>query len=340
MDTNDLVQLIKSIFKKEFDKNYSSGTPQIGPHQHDGTDNLQLNPINFLGYPIFKVTSASVAPTDDPISGTLRFQYDGTNLTMWIMNVREWKQIGGGGGGGGSPGGNDTNIQFNDGGNFGGEDTFTFDKTTTTVTLDDGSESGSGGGIITGGNSGIQIITDDYSTLSGYISIAAGMNTSSGGEGGSMEITSGNALSDGIPGSITIRSGACGDLGDPGQNDGGALSIFSGNTGDGTAGGIDITSGSATASGTGGRIRIRLGGTDTGSRSYLQVTQLDANSTIQPNVAFGSSVSFGGGQGVLYMRNRTTAPSSNPSSGGILYVESGALTYRGSSGTVTTIAPA
>lgn len=35
-----------------------------------------------------------------------------------------------------------------------------------------------------------------------------------------------------------------------------------------------------------------------------------------------------------------TAPSANPSGGGVLYVESGALKYRGSSGTVTTIAVA
>ncbi len=35
-----------------------------------------------------------------------------------------------------------------------------------------------------------------------------------------------------------------------------------------------------------------------------------------------------------------TAPTSNPSGGGYLYVESGALKYRGSSGTITTIANA
>jgi hypothetical protein len=35
-----------------------------------------------------------------------------------------------------------------------------------------------------------------------------------------------------------------------------------------------------------------------------------------------------------------TAPTANPSGGGVLYVESGALKYRGSSGTVTTIANA
>jgi len=45
------------------------------------------------------------------------------------------------------------------------------------------------------------------------------------------------------------------------------------------------------------------------------------------------------GVGVLYVANGT-APGSNPSGGGFLYVESGALKYRGSSGTVTTIANA
>jgi len=47
--------------------------------------------------------------------------------------------------------------------------------------------------------------------------------------------------------------------------------------------------------------------------------------------------SFGGGVGVVFLAN-STVPSSNPSGGGILYVEAGALKYRGSSGTITTIA--
>jgi hypothetical protein len=50
--------------------------------------------------------------------------------------------------------------------------------------------------------------------------------------------------------------------------------------------------------------------------------------------------SFGGGSGVIGIANTTTAPTSNPSAGGVLYVESGALKFRGSSGTVTTIAAA
>lgn len=42
----------------------------------------------------------------------------------------------------------------------------------------------------------------------------------------------------------------------------------------------------------------------------------------------------------MFIANTSTAPSANPSAGGFLYVDNGALKYRGSSGTVTTIAPA
>jgi len=49
---------------------------------------------------------------------------------------------------------------------------------------------------------------------------------------------------------------------------------------------------------------------------------------------------FGGGQGVIAMANATVAPTVNPAGGGILYVENGALKYRGANGTVTVIAPA
>lgn len=54
-----------------------------------------------------------------------------------------------------------------------------------------------------------------------------------------------------------------------------------------------------------------------------------------------TSADLGGSSGfVISMKNVTTAPTTNPTGGGILYVDAGALKYRGSSGTVTTIAPA
>lgn|SRR5574337_224271 len=55
---------------------------------------------------------------------------------------------------------------------------------------------------------------------------------------------------------------------------------------------------------------------------------------------FTANGSYGGGQNVIYIANATTTPTTSPSGGGILYVENGALKYRGSGGTITTIAPA
>jgi hypothetical protein len=58
------------------------------------------------------------------------------------------------------------------------------------------------------------------------------------------------------------------------------------------------------------------------------------------NLAVNGAGSYGSGAGVVSIANATTAPTTNPTAGGILYVEAGALKYRGSSGTVTTIGPA
>lgn len=65
------------------------------------------------------------------------------------------------------------------------------------------------------------------------------------------------------------------------------------------------------------------------ARLILSTTSLGLNGT-----------SFGSGSGVMFIANATTVPTTNPSAGGILYVEAGALKYRGSSGTVTTLGAA
>lgn len=61
----------------------------------------------------------------------------------------------------------------------------------------------------------------------------------------------------------------------------------------------------------------------------------------------GAGISLGGGAGdygsgskVVFIPNAVTVPTTNPVGGGILYVQAGALKYRGSSGTVTTLAVA
>jgi len=55
---------------------------------------------------------------------------------------------------------------------------------------------------------------------------------------------------------------------------------------------------------------------------------------------FSGTNSLGGGLGVLGIANASGTPTSNATGGGILYVEAGALKYRGSSGTITTLGAA
>jgi hypothetical protein len=77
--------------------------------------------------------------------------------------------------------------------------------------------------------------------------------------------------------------------------------------------------------------RVHVG--RSGARAMLRVGD---NLGIGP----GATDSFGGGVGVAFLANAGTVPTTNPTGGGILYTEAGALKYRGSSGTVTTIAAA
>lgn len=89
-------------------------------------------------------------------------------------------------------------------------------------------------------------------------------------------------------------------------------------------------------------VNIRFEHKKTGASSNTLVSSLylvtNAN---MPNAAFFSTAgSFGGGQGVIFIGNRDTAPTSNPVAGGLLYAASGALRYRGSAGTDVQVAAA
>lgn len=208
---------ILEIVRKEFDEQRISGRVNIPPHQHDGVDNLQINPINFQGYSIFSVASASTAPTDAPVSGTIRFQYDGTTFTMWVMNGTTWKQIGAStglevkeidgtpdvtgvtivrvsngtltnNGGGqvtintaGSPGGADGDLQINDSGAFGTIGGLTLDKTGDprgTLALDIQTFRGSTNQVASGDNA-ITIGQSNKANQNGAVAIGIG-NTVTG----------------------------------------------------------------------------------------------------------------------------------------------------------------
>ena len=95
------------------------------------------------------------------------------------------------------------------------------------------------------------------------------------------------------------------------------------------------------ASGTGaylslwGTTHANAGRTELASGGTAELRLLPGGS-----LAIGAAGSFGSGVKVIFIANATTDPTTNPTGGGILYVSAGALKYRGSSGTVTTIAAA
>lgn len=95
-------------------------------------------------------------------------------------------------------------------------------------------------------------------------------------------------------------------------------------------------------------VKIRTTLNNTGGTTNATIFDLDTTNTsltgttvTLANIAYGGSPVLNiSSAGVCILSNTTAAPSTNPSGGGALYVESGALKYRGSSGTVTTIANA
>lgn len=85
-----------------------------------------------------------------------------------------------------------------------------------------------------------------------------------------------------------------------------------------------------------------------GERSNASVTNAygiyqagsDDINYFEGNIGVGTNSEFGSGNNVIAITNSSTVPSTNPAAGGVLYVDGGALMYRGSAGTVTMVAPA
>lgn len=85
--------------------------------------------------------------------------------------------------------------------------------------------------------------------------------------------------------------------------------------------------------------KLQLNGRNAGNTAFETIVVFQRLAA-GGNVGIRTARQFGGGQGVVAIANATLAPAANPSGGGILYVEDGALKYRGSNGTVTVVAPA
>ena len=120
--------------------------------------------------------------------------------------------------------------------------------------------------------------------------------------------------------------------------------------GDGSAAYPSFVAFQADGSGAGPRTRIGFDPSGGGAMIMasdadgLRPIRLQTSATTRVTIGTDGSIGvnttdFGSGVKVIGIGNGT-APSGTPSAGGVLYVESGALKYKGSSGTVTTIASA
>jgi len=109
------------------------------------------------------INNAFTFPTTDGTNGYF-LQTNGSGQLTWSQAT--------GGGGGGTPGGSSTQVQFNDGGVLGGNNSFTFNKTTGNVAVGNIAATGIGG------------------QLTGYLTGAIGANTPNTGAFTSISATS------------------------------------------------------------------------------------------------------------------------------------------------------
>lgn len=201
-----------------------------------------------------------------------------------------------------------------------------------TATMGNGTTSARGGQIVlTSGNGGT-------TGAGGNFSASAGNGGATSGVGGNITLTSGISSGSSAAGNIAIQGGTPGGTGNSGHID---LTTQTANSGaSANIGNINLTTGGFSPPNEyGGNINI-LAGSNSGSSNIILRLLTAGGSTAHFSFDTGTDAGPGGGNGVIAIQNAGTNPSTNPTGGGILYVTAGALTYRGSSGTVTTIAVA
>lgn len=327
MFTPEQVTQIKQIIAEQFQKNYGSGVPRVPPHTHNGIDNLPVLAVNSL--------TAGSGITITPAGSTTG------NLTISSS------------GGGGSPGGPVNSIQFNNPlGTFAGDASLTF------VTAD--AFYGGARMIFTndawpsvisgaGDNANLIIITNgaqdfDSGNFTGSITLQTGdVDPGAGGTfqaAGEIIIASGNsygtnAANNSFGGDITIRSGVTSGTG----NMGGSVKISSG-----------ATSTSGEANSVDGSVYISALHSDGVGSSQPGVVALSPNVvlfdfdlSLDPvDQSLSIDIDATGSINVLWIKEGTP-PGTADMDGkgyGAIYVEAGELKYRGSAGTVTTLATA
>jgi hypothetical protein len=83
--------------------------------------------------------------------------------------------------------------------------------------------------------------------------------------------------------------------------------------------------------------KLQINGRDQ-ANSRFEIIAVFQRAASGGNIGFRTKDQFGGGKGVIGIANAIAPPSGNPKDGGVLYVEDGALKYRGPGGKITVLA--
>lgn len=191
--------------------------------------------------------------------------------------------------GGGTPASPDTSVQFNDGGSFGGQTSFLFDKNTRTIFL--GLEGGGNTGTLRTPNA--SSADTDASPL--QLFSGNGLGTGWGGDINIGSNESGNGGDTGTGGTINVKAGSGGAT----SGSGGSISLIAGNAqgGDSNGGSFQMSAGGAAGSGTGGVLNFSSGDAAFGGAVIAMdaATSTDASSIRIEAGGNGDLGDFGGG---------------------------------------------
>lgn len=269
--------------------------------------------------------AGSIAVSKLSITGTP----DGTKF---LRDDGSWQAASGGGG---SPGGSSGQIQFNDAGVFGGTAAVAYATSGTHITVTSQSAAivplcvkgaaSQTGNLFEARNSasakrgeitkdGQFIATFDTAVVSTGVSVKGSNGTTYWNLGSTLSSGDSNVQLDGPNKRVNLGGGYLymeGGVSYSGLKSYTNLSLSPGSLGGGGTY-VEINSGTA------GTLR----------------------DLIMRNIGLNGAISAGGGVGIAFLANATTVPTTNPTGGGILYCEAGALKFRGSSGTVTTLGAA
>lgn len=216
-------------------------------------------------------------------SGEIGFETDtnklkiGDGATAWNAPLAYF------GGGGGTPGGADTNVQYNDGGAFGGDANLTWDKDNKILTLsyNNGEMSlATIQGEADGYSAGLQIFGGNASTADlpgGDLQLRGGLGDGSG-IGGSLQLNGGQGGATGGGGVFQLYGGAGGAT----SGDGGEIKIYGGNAStDGNGANATIRGGAGANNGNGGNVVLLPGaGAGTGTIGVAKIVDVVSSNSV------------------------------------------------------------